>query len=255
MDGIEVLGRVDDEELWRRLHGADVLCAPSLGGESFGMVLTEAFAAGTPVVASDIAGYRQVVTHGRDGLLVPPGDPLELAEALRSLWLDPARRREMGVAARGAGRGLRVAAGRRSRSTGVYERAIEAPEPAGRLETMRAKAGLVQGDLTRKPAAPAGCHRSSRAPSCRRSRGSRVARRRPPRGARPVGDRRPAARLPRAAARGRRQRRHDARALEPDLGADRARRCSRPRCSCARSRGSTSCAPRCRIARSRDARS
>ena len=53
------------------------------------MVLTEAFAAGTPVVASDIAGYRQVVTHGRDGLLVTPGDPLELAEALRSLWLDP----------------------------------------------------------------------------------------------------------------------------------------------------------------------
>ena len=45
------------------LHEADVLCAPSLGGESFGMVLTEAFAAGTPVVASDIAGYRQVVHH------------------------------------------------------------------------------------------------------------------------------------------------------------------------------------------------
>ena len=115
MNGIETLGRVDDEELWRRLHGADVLCAPSLGGESFGMVLTEAFAAGTPVVASEIAGYRQVVTHGRDGLLVPPGDPLALAEALRSLSVDPARRREMGVAARDAGRGLRVAAASRSR--------------------------------------------------------------------------------------------------------------------------------------------
>ena len=100
MDGIEVLGRVADAELWRRLHEADVLCAPSLGGESFGMVLTEAFAAGTPVVASDIAGYRQVVTHGRDGLLVTPGDPLELAEALRSLWLDPPRRAQMGIAAR-----------------------------------------------------------------------------------------------------------------------------------------------------------
>ncbi|MGH2978859.1 MAG: glycosyltransferase family 4 protein, partial [Solirubrobacterales bacterium] len=93
MSGIETLGRVDDEELWRRLHGADVLCAPSLGGESFGMVLTEAFAAGTPVVASEIAGYRQVVTHGRDGLMVPPGDPLALAEALRSLSVDPGRRR------------------------------------------------------------------------------------------------------------------------------------------------------------------
>ena len=148
MNGIETLGRVDDEELWRRLHGADVLCAPSLGGESFGMVLTEAFAAGTPVVASEIAGYRQVVTHGRDGLLVPPGDPLALAEALRSLSVDPARRREMGVAARGRGprtsRGPSVA----QQVTSVYERAIEAPEPAGRVETMRAKAGLVQGDLT-----------------------------------------------------------------------------------------------------------
>jgi phosphatidylinositol alpha-mannosyltransferase len=147
MDGIETLGRVDDEELWRRLHGADVLCAPSLGGESFGMVLTEAFAAGIPVVASEIAGYRQVVTHGRDGLLVPPGDPLALAEALRSLSVDPARRREMGVAARARAADFawpHVA----QRVTSVYERAIEAPEPAGRLETMRAKAGLVQGDLT-----------------------------------------------------------------------------------------------------------
>ena len=99
MDGIQVLGRVGDAELWRRLHDADVLCAPSLGGESFGMVLTEAFAAGTPVVASDIAGYRQVVTHGRDGLLTTPGDPLELAEVLRSLWLDPVRREQMGQAA------------------------------------------------------------------------------------------------------------------------------------------------------------
>ncbi len=67
MDGIEVLGRVDDGELWRRLHEADVLCAPSLGGESFGMVLTEAFAAGTPVVASEIAGYRQVVPMAATG--------------------------------------------------------------------------------------------------------------------------------------------------------------------------------------------
>jgi phosphatidylinositol alpha-mannosyltransferase len=147
MDGIETLGRVDDDELWRRLHGADVLCAPSLGGESFGMVLTEAFAAGTPVVASEIAGYRQVVTHGRDGLLVPPGDPLALAEALRSLAVDPERRREMGAAARARAADFawpHVA----QRVTSVYERAIEAPEPAGRVETLRAKAGLVQGDMT-----------------------------------------------------------------------------------------------------------
>ena len=85
------LGRVDDAVKERALRDADVLCAPSLGGESFGMVLTEAFAAGTPVVASDIAGYRDVVTDGVDGVLVPRGDATALAEALRDLALDPAR--------------------------------------------------------------------------------------------------------------------------------------------------------------------
>src|SRR5947209_16168494 len=57
--------------------------APSLGGESFGMVLTEAFAAGTPVIASDIPGYRDVVRDGVNGTLVAPGDALGLAESLR----------------------------------------------------------------------------------------------------------------------------------------------------------------------------
>ena len=71
--GIRVLGKVDDQTKQRELERADVLCAPSLGGESFGMVLTEAFAAGTPVVASDIAGYRDVVRDGVDGVLVPRG--------------------------------------------------------------------------------------------------------------------------------------------------------------------------------------
>ncbi len=94
--GIEVLGKVSDEQKRRELARADVLCAPSLGGESFGMVLTEAFAAGTPVLASDIAGYRDVVRHGRDGVLVPRSDATALAEALRELWLEPDRRRRMG---------------------------------------------------------------------------------------------------------------------------------------------------------------
>src|SRR4051812_20229670 len=60
-EGVPALGRVGDAEKRAALERADVLCAPSLGGESFGMVLTEAFAAGTPVIASDIAGYRDVV--------------------------------------------------------------------------------------------------------------------------------------------------------------------------------------------------
>jgi phosphatidyl-myo-inositol alpha-mannosyltransferase len=63
------------------------------------MVLTEAFAAGTPVVASDIAGYRDVVADGRDGLLVPRGDATRLAETLRDLALDPARNRALAAEA------------------------------------------------------------------------------------------------------------------------------------------------------------
>ena len=98
--GVHALGKVSEEEKAAQLRRADVLCAPSLGGESFGMVLTEAFAAGTPVVASDIAGYRDVVRDGCDGLLTPRGDARALAEALRVLALDPARRARMAAAAR-----------------------------------------------------------------------------------------------------------------------------------------------------------
>lgn len=77
---VEFLGRIGDEEKRRRVKAADLLCAPSLGGESFGIVLLEAMAAGTPVVCSDIDGYRQVVDGA--GSLVPPGDPGALARAI-----------------------------------------------------------------------------------------------------------------------------------------------------------------------------
>jgi phosphatidylinositol alpha-mannosyltransferase len=80
--GVRWLGVLTEEEKVRRLAAADVLCAPSLGGESFGMVLLEAMAAHTLVVASDIDGYRDVV--GGDAVLVPPGDARALAEALGS---------------------------------------------------------------------------------------------------------------------------------------------------------------------------
>ena len=72
---IEWLGRIGDEEKASRMRGADVFCAPSLRGESFGVVLLEAMAARTPVVASDLDGYRNVARSGADALLVPPGDP------------------------------------------------------------------------------------------------------------------------------------------------------------------------------------
>jgi phosphatidyl-myo-inositol alpha-mannosyltransferase len=104
VQGIEAIARVEHDELWRRLHGADVLCAPSLRGESFGMILIEAFAAGTPVVASAIAGYADVVSDGVDGVLVPPGDPQRLAEELQRMHLDPERRKAMGEAARKSAR-------------------------------------------------------------------------------------------------------------------------------------------------------
>ena len=85
---IEWLGRIDDDEKARRLRGADVFAAPSLRGESFGVVLLEAMAAGTPIVASDLEGYRNVARPGVDGLLVPPGDVDALADALRRALTD-----------------------------------------------------------------------------------------------------------------------------------------------------------------------
>jgi phosphatidyl-myo-inositol alpha-mannosyltransferase len=98
--GVHALGKVSEERKLAELASADVVCAPSLHGESFGMVLTEAFAAATPVLASDIPGYRDVLRDGVDGELLPAGDALALAEALRKLAIDPARRSGMAVAAR-----------------------------------------------------------------------------------------------------------------------------------------------------------
>ena len=76
------LGRISDAERSSRLRGADVLCAPSLHGESFGVVLLEAMAAGAAVVASDLTGYAAVARADREALLVPPGDAEALARAL-----------------------------------------------------------------------------------------------------------------------------------------------------------------------------
>ena len=81
-DRIEWLGLISEGEKTRRMRGADVLCAPSLHGESFGVILLEGMAAGTPVVASDLVGYRNVARPNEDALLTPPGDPVALAAAL-----------------------------------------------------------------------------------------------------------------------------------------------------------------------------
>ena len=82
------LGRISDAEKAQRLSQADVFCAPSLGGESFGVVLIEAMAASTPIVASALDGYMNVATHEVDALLVEPNDPQALESALRRILLD-----------------------------------------------------------------------------------------------------------------------------------------------------------------------
>jgi phosphatidylinositol alpha-mannosyltransferase len=79
---VEWLGRLDEDEKMARLRAADVFVAPSIKGESFGIVLLEAMAAGAPVVASDLPGYAKVGRQGREAVLVPPGDPLALGDAI-----------------------------------------------------------------------------------------------------------------------------------------------------------------------------
>jgi len=150
---IDVLGKVSDSVLWRQLGEADVLCAPSLAGESFGMVLIEAMAAGTPVIASHIAGYSDVVTNGVDGILVPPADPQALAEELQILWHEPERIHAMGEAGRRSAERYawpRIA----EEVTEVYERAIEpARPPVSRVEAAARRTGLMAIDGSpRRPA-------------------------------------------------------------------------------------------------------
>jgi len=147
--GIRALGKVDDARKLQELADADLLVAPSLRGESFGMVLTEAFAAGTPVVASDIAGYRDVATDGVDSVLVPPGDAEALAFALRDLGDNPERREQLGDAA--WERAQRFAWSQVAADVvGVYEQALAVPEPEGSLARLGVAMGSVPSDMQPK---------------------------------------------------------------------------------------------------------
>jgi len=181
--GVHALGKVSEERKLAELQRAEVLCAPSLHGESFGMVLTEAFAACTPVLASDIPGYRDVVRDGRDGQLVPAGDALALAEALRALALDPARRARMAHAARERAERFawpHVAA----EVLDAYEQAICLAEPTrrrarGRAHELAVRHGFVPADLlprvpperlpSLRPVAPPLVGRARRARNVRRA--------------------------------------------------------------------------------------
>ena len=97
---VEFLGRVSDAEKVRFFASADIFCAPNTGQESFGIVLLEAMAAGVPIVASDIHGFKNVVQRGVQGLLVEPKNPRSLAAALYALSRDPDLRHDMGDAGR-----------------------------------------------------------------------------------------------------------------------------------------------------------
>ena len=102
---VALLGELSEADKAAFLRSVDIYCAPNLLGESFGVVLIEALAAGAPIVASDLDAFARVLEHGEAGVLVPRGNPAALARALSDLIADPARRAEL------TERAARVAAG------------------------------------------------------------------------------------------------------------------------------------------------
>jgi phosphatidylinositol alpha-mannosyltransferase len=98
-DRIVPLGQADDKVKAQALRSMDVYCAPNTGGESFGVILTEAMAAGTPVVASDIDAFRRVLDDGAFGMLSAVHDETALAAAIGAMLADPDRRTELAAAA------------------------------------------------------------------------------------------------------------------------------------------------------------
>jgi phosphatidylinositol alpha-mannosyltransferase len=103
-DRVDVLGAVDDITKARALGAMDVLATPNTGGESFGVVVAEGMAAGTPVIASDIEAFRRVLTDPDSGtvagVLLPPGDAAAWSEGVAALLVDPARRADLARAGR-----------------------------------------------------------------------------------------------------------------------------------------------------------
>jgi phosphatidylinositol alpha-mannosyltransferase len=140
-------GYVPSEDLPRYYQAADVFCAPNTGQESFGIVLLEAMAAGVPIVASDIPGYRDVVEHGEQGLLVERQNPGAIADAVCRLLGNPELRANMRQAGQRKARAYdwpRIAA----QVLGYYEEVLAgreaAPEPQRvRFARVRRVAGML----------------------------------------------------------------------------------------------------------------
>jgi phosphatidyl-myo-inositol alpha-mannosyltransferase len=142
-----LLGQADDVVKARALRSVDVYCAPNTGGESFGMILTEAMSAGAAVVGSDLDAFRRVLgpgdAAGRAGVLFPVGDPVALAEALRGMLVSPRRRDSFVATAR-----QRVTAFDWTVLSGqvlrVYEQAVAA-DPRRIVESV---AGVESGEVS-----------------------------------------------------------------------------------------------------------
>lgn len=129
LHSVHFVGAASAEDLPRYYRSADVFCAPSTGQESFGIILAEAMSSGCPVVASDIEGYSQVVTHRREGLLVPPQNTDALAVALLQVLGDPVLQRDL--ARSGPDTAARYAwADVSERVIAVYERAAAIARPS-----------------------------------------------------------------------------------------------------------------------------
>jgi phosphatidylinositol alpha-mannosyltransferase len=139
---IEWLGRITDEAKVSYLKGATLFCAPSLRGESFGVVLLEAMAAGTPVVASALDGYRNVATDDLDAVLCEPGDVEGLAAALRRVLAEPELRHRLRCAGLGRARDFSMAS-LAATYAAIYERLAAdssgaVVQPVGRVPRLRA---------------------------------------------------------------------------------------------------------------------
>ncbi len=122
---VRLHGAVDSGGVRRLLGGASLLCAPALGGEALGLVLVEAMAAGVPVAASDIEGYRIAARGGRAALLTPPGDAAALSAAIERILFEPAARARLIAAGRASARRFDVSTVG-AEHIRIYERLIAA---------------------------------------------------------------------------------------------------------------------------------